>query len=31
MGYVAAGYIAAFVTLGGYAMSLRWRSRHERD
>jgi hypothetical protein len=31
MGYVAAGYIAAFVVLGGYALTLKWRSRREHE
>lgn len=29
MGYVAAGYLITFVTLGTYALSLRWRSRRD--
>lgn len=31
MGYVAAGYIVAFLGLGGYAVTLKWRSRREHD
>jgi CcmD family protein len=29
--YVIAGYLVAFVGLGGYALSLKWRRRHVAD
>jgi hypothetical protein len=28
---VVAGYLAAFVVLGAYSISLKWRRRHDAD